>query len=98
MVNTYIVLINRNVYYRHDCYFEQFQNEPSLLQEEETNRLVDTFFNETIENYDEIFGPQKDDFTVEPNHFIEENLKRNNTIPNYKELQTHGKIWCVGRK
>jgi hypothetical protein len=33
---------------------------------------------------------------VEPKHFIEENLKRNNTIPNYKELHTHGKILCVG--
>jgi hypothetical protein len=43
-----LILINRNVYYRHDCYFEHYQNEPSLLQEKETNRLVDTFLNEII--------------------------------------------------
>jgi hypothetical protein len=60
---------------------------PLLLKEEEINSLVDTFLNKMIGNYDEIFGPQKDDFPMEPNHFIEENLKRDNKIPNYKKFQ-----------
>jgi hypothetical protein len=41
MANTYIVLINNGVYYRHDCYFEHYQDNPSLLQENLNKRYPD---------------------------------------------------------
>jgi hypothetical protein len=66
MANTYIALINNVVYYRHDCYFEHFQDNPFLLQENLSKRFPflllflerypDKFPDEIPENYDEIFG------------------------------------------
>jgi hypothetical protein len=38
MYNTYLVLINNAAYYRHDCYFEHYQEAPSLLDNDELKR------------------------------------------------------------
>jgi hypothetical protein len=56
MAKAYIVLINNGVYYRHDCYFEHYQDNPSLLQEDLNKRYHDKF--------DEIFGQRVDDFSI----------------------------------
>jgi hypothetical protein len=43
MHNTYIVLIKNAVYYKHDFYFEHYQEAPSLLDDDELKRYVDTY-------------------------------------------------------
>jgi hypothetical protein len=64
MANTYIVLINNGVYYRHDCYFEHYQDNPSLLQEDLNKRYPENFPEEIPENYDESFRQKVDDFPI----------------------------------
>jgi hypothetical protein len=39
MHNTCIVLINNAAYYRHDCYFEHYQEATSLLDADELKIL-----------------------------------------------------------
>jgi hypothetical protein len=53
MANTYIFLINNGVYYRHDCYFKHYQDNPSLLQEDLNKRHSDNFPDKIPEKYNE---------------------------------------------